>query len=1091
MKIEGQSATSEMTNTVTVLRAAQMPEFDSNLHKWQEWSERLEIHFAEIECEEETAQKAVLLKSINAESYSLLRALCDPVLPIKKTFKELCELLEKHYSPPTIIFRERHNFYAATKGADESVTAWYARVKQLAVKCKFANLDDCVRDKFVVGFSTDEKIFDKLCEEDETLTLSNALKKALIQESKVNSKSQHNADVNFIRKGGVGSNNNNNNQSNKGHNGNGKKKQPCKHCGWKTHNSATCKFKKSTCNTCSRVGHLASVCRSKEKKNNDSINSIQSISCCHNSNNFCSNFHSTSSDFADGGEAKDRFGVYNITGRSEASNAFELNVKIDGFLLKTKCDTGAPCSLISYRDFIKFFDSKLLKPSRKPYFDYGGNSIRIIGEFFASINYGNQNETVCLIVTDTDRQILLGEDFLRKFRFKLVQVNHISTQSHASIISQIKSEFSEVFKNELGTYNVEKVHLSVIDGTKPVFRKPRSIPFAWKSKVEAILSDLVKKDVLEPVDNSDWGTPLVPVVKPSGDLRICGDYKATLNKYLIDFKYPLPLIEEVFASLRGGVLFSKLDLSNAYNQLVLDDESQKLCTWSTHMGVFKMKRLPFGVKPASAIFQKTIENLLRGIPNAINFMDDICVTGPDLESHIQTLKKVLNKLQSAGLRLNADKCSFFQDKISYLGYVIDKNGLSKSKRFIESVLDAPAPTNVSEVRAVIGLVNFNSNFIPNFAKKMEPFYNLLRKGVKFQWSSTCRQAYELLKKEIASDQVLVHFDPNKPIVLTTDACNTAIAGVLAHRFPDGSVRPIAFVSRALNRAERNYSTIQKEALAIVFSVTKLHQYLLGVKFEVHTDHKPLLSIFGENKGLPLMAAVRIQRWAFILSGFNYTNKYVKGLLNHADSLSRFPQSEPIETPNDASYINFIESNNYVQLNFQNIATETRRDSILSKLADTIQDGTVQNLREDHFKPFHSKSEELSVESGCVLWGYRTIIPTKLRKQILQDLHRSHLGIVKTKALARSYLWWPKLDSEIELLVKNCTPCNLTQTSPEKSALIPWQPAQRAWSRIHIDFAGPIKGFYFLIVVDSFSKWTEVFKTKSMTSSFTINKLTEP
>lgn len=204
----------------------------------------------------------------------------------------------------------------------------------------------------------------------------------------------------------------------------------------------------------------------------------------------------------------------------------------------------------------------------------------------------------------------------------------------------------------------------------------------------------------------------------------------------------------------------------------------------------------------------------------------------------------------------------------------------------------------------------------------------------------------------------------------------------------------------------------------------------------------------------------------------------------------FRNLSPLRRQTTHHIYNFIESNKHVQLNFQNIATETRRDPILSKLADAIQDGTVQNLKEDHFKPFHSKSEKLSVESGCVLWGYRTIIPTKLRKQILQDLHRSHLGIVKNKAIARSYLWWPKLDSEIELLVKNCTPCNLTQTSPEKSALIPWQPAQRAWSRIHIDFAGPIKGFYFLIVVDSFSKWTEVFKTKSMTSSFTINKLRE-
>lgn len=259
---------------------------------------------------------------------------------------------------------------------------------------------------------------------------------------------------------------------------------------------------------------------------------------------------------------------------------------------------------------------------------------------------------------------------------------------------------------------------------------------------------------------------------------------------------------------------------------------------------------------------------------------------------------------------------------------------------------------------------------------------------------------------------------------------------------------------------------------------------------MHTDHKPLLSIFGEDKGLPIMAAARMQRWAFILSGFNYKIKHVKGLNNHADSLSRMPQPEPIETTEDAHYVNYIESENSLQLNFQNIANETRRDPILSKLFDAIQKGTVKELKEAHFKPYHSKSEEISIESGCILWGYRVVIPNKLRKQILQDLHKSHMGIVKTKALARSYLWWPNLDCEIESMIKHCVSCQLTLSSPEKSALIPWQPTNCAWSRIHVDYAGPIKGFYFLVVFDSFSKWVEVFKTKTITAAFTISKLRE-
>lgn len=191
----------------------------------------------------------------------------------------------------------------------------------------------------------------------------------------------------------------------------------------------------------------------------------------------------------------------------------------------------------------------------------------------------------------------------------------------------------------------------------------------------------------------------------------------------------------------------------------------------------------------------------------------------------------------------------------------------------------------------------------------------------------------------------------------------------------------------MSAAERNYSTIQKEALAIVFSVTKLHQYLIGNEFILQTDHKPLLAIFIEKKGIPVMAAARMQRWAFQLSAFNFKIQHVKSSLNHADSLSRIPQIECEETCADPTYINFIDFENRLQLNFQDIAKETRRDPILSKLVDAVNRGIVRDLKEKDFVPFHSRSDELTVESGCILWGYRTIVPTKLRNQILVDLHR--------------------------------------------------------------------------------------------------------
>lgn len=347
-----------------------------------------------------------------------------------------------------------------------------------------------------------------------------------------------------------------------------------------------------------------------------------------------------------------------------------------------------------------------------------------------------------------------------------------------------------------------------------------------------------------------------------------------------------------------------------------------------------------------------------------------------------------------------------------------------------------------------------------------------------------------MKTEICSDRVLVHFNSKLPIILSTDACNTAIAGILSHKYDNNTKRPIAYVSRALNNAEKNYSTIEKEALAIIFSVVKLKQYLLGMFFTLETDHRPLITIFGENKGIPLMAAARMQRWAFLLSGFDYTIQYIKGSLNTADSLSRIEQISTTEITEESTYINYVGYSNVTTLSYKDIAICTRHDPLLSKVMDCILNGTVHSLSGDIYQPFRTKADELTVESGCILWYYRTVIPAKLRKFELLDLHTSHMGIVKTKALARSYVYWPKIDNDIENLIKGCVACQKTQASPEKSPLIPWTPPDSAWKRIHIGFAGPIRGYFLFIVVDAYSKWIEVFKTKTITTAYTINKLKE-
>lgn len=1066
-------ATSDQNVASTFLQSSTLSEFQPQMESWKMWKDKLEMHFSEINCSTEQAKKRILLKCIGAPQYSFLYDLCTPDSPASKTYKELCEILDTHYTPPSIVFRERKIFHNAAKEDEETVSQWYGRIKRLAAKCEFgSHFDIMVLDQFVI--SLPNKIFDRICEERSNITLHDALTKAMIMESKLSTSqvgSSADSSVNFVKKYPARNNTTRNTkQGNDTSQNKTKGKSKCTRCGWRNHEAKDCKYKNSTCHICSKIGHLASVCRSKQK------GVINYISDSENNNSSISDLFN--------------YSIYSVNG-SNFSDVYALPVVVNGKEMNIACDTGAPCTLFPASLYNNFFKNTFLTPCLKPYVDYNGKQIKVLGEFEASITYRDVTRKIPIVVSNTNSPPLLGRTFLKEFNFQLTQVNYISNiEQYSSITDNIKKEYSDVFSEELGKFNGPTIDLQLSNDAKPIFHKPRSLPIAWKDDIEKQLRSLMRSGVLELVDSSEWGTPIVPIPKSDGTFRICGDYKVTINKFLVDVRYPLPRIDEIFTSLEGGELFTKLDLANAYNQLVLSDSSQGICALSTHIGTLKVKRMPFGIKPAAAIFQKTIENLLRGIPNVVIYQDDITVTGKDLQDHIKNLKAVLDKLKTSNLKLNASKCKFFEKEISYLGFTINKNGLRKTHERVVNILEAPIPKNVSEVRAFVGMVNHYSRFIESFADKIMPLYELLKKNVTYQWTSKCQAAYELMKKEVTSEQVLVHFNSELPLILSTDASNVAIAGILSHKFPNNTTKPIAFISRALSKSERNYSTLEKEALAIIFSVTKLKQYLLGNHFVLRTDHKPLITIFGENKGLPVMAASRMQRWAFILTGFNYSIEHVKGSMNEADALSRIPQLTTQQDILENSYVNFIEGSNYLNINFKHIAQETKRDPILSKLSHAILSGSLSNITDPNFKPFKNKANELTVDYGCILWGYRVLVPKKYQGQILNELHTSHMGIVKTKALARSYVWWPNLNSDLENLVKSCEPCQRLQSSPEKAALISWKPTGSAWNRIHIDFAGPIKGYYLFIIIDSFTKWVEVFKTSDVSSKFVITKLRE-
>ena len=551
-------------------------------------------------------------------------------------------------------------------------------------------------------------------------------------------------------------------------------------------------------------------------------------------------------------------------------------------------------------------------------------------------------------------------------------------------------------------------------------------------------------------------------------------------------------MEELFAKLSGGKNFTKLDMSNAYLQLPLDEESLQLVTINTHKGLFKYNRLPFGVSSAPAIFQRCMESLLREQKGAAVYIDDILVTGGSTEEHIQNLNSVLDILESANLRLNLSKCFFLQPRVEYLGYVIDQHGLHPTEEKVTAIKEAPKPKNVSELRAFLGIINYYHRFLPNLSTKLAPLHELLQKKTKWKWKDVQDEAFQSAKDALQADSLLVHFDPAKPIVLACDASQYGLGAVLSHVMSDGHERPIAYVSRTLNAAEKNYSQVEKEGLAIVFGVKKFHNYIYGREFEIDSDHQPLAYLFGESRGIPQMASARIQRWALTLSAYQYKIRYKAGKsIGNADALSRLPR--PVTCSNDGVTGDLCLLMNHLSattVSASSIKDWTNRDPVLSKVRRYTLVGWPGSHLDEEFRPYKSRQHELSVEDGCILWGSRVVVPPQGRKSILKELHDTHPGTSKMKALARSYVWWPRMESEIDDLVKKCTTCQESRPrpSPPVAPLHPWEWPSQPWSRLHLDFAGPFLGRMFLVLIDSHSKWMDIQIMQSITSEKVIEVL---
>lgn len=1100
-------------------------------YNYDEWIELLEAWLEANDITEEAKKRAIFLTNLGNKSYHTLRALVQPNKPTEQTYQVCKEILQKHYSPKPTEIVQRYRFYTCTQKVEETIPQFVATLRQLSEGCNFQELDNMIRDRLVVG-CRDTAIQRKLLSEP-SLTLKNAYQTATAMEiankdveklkvlSRMPDGSSPTVDKIQDRRPSTPQPfkkwTQTKHQQRSSPDGRPTTPKTCWRCGGQ-HAPPFCRFKDEQCFKCQKFGHTKSQCENVQKYKK--ARSSHHLEEDEESDGECE-------PVAKGTMSHIRNGSVN---KIDYQEPYKAQIILNGFQTEMEIDTGSPWTMISNEVYSNVGRPDKLTRSKLSLKTYTGSIVPIVGEAQVDVKLDNSHTPRKLSLIVVEKGVnLLGRDWIQEAPEILQSCVDLQSQapiqpptvhnvqsSLQDILSQHKQAFDCTKLGKLEGYQA-KVHAQE-NAEQGFFYKAAPVPYAMRDKVDEALDDLIELGVIQPVKFADYACPIVVVKKPDGKVRLCGNYKLTANKVLRVEHYPLPSLEDMLQGLEGGQKFSKLDLSHAYHQVELDPEARKFTTINTHRGLFQYARLPFGIASAPALFQRTMETLLAEIPMCRPYLDDIIISGRTDEEHVANLEAVLDCLEKNGLRLKKAKCQFMMNSVEFLGHKLDQQGIRPLPQKMEDILQAPRPVNQSQLKAYLGLLGYYRRFLPNLSTEIAPLTELLKgqyvstnaKGTKrhgpdaadpkFKWGPKEEDAFKKSKQQLVEGQVLTHYDVKKPLLLQADASPYGVGAVISHLNEDGQEQPIAFASRTLSKAERNYAHYEKEGLSIIFGLKKFHKYLYGRPFTIVTDHKPLLGLFGPKPSSP-MASARVSRWHMILSAYDYSIEYKEGEKHqNADALSRLPIQEEQTSWNHpdlaeleevpAARIHLLTDLDTHPVDAQEVKKATKKDKVLARVKNYILEGwpATRNLP-DEMKPFAHKKEELSLEDDIVLWGMRVVIPDNrdMKTRILDELHSTHPGIVKMKALARSYVWWPAIDKELEKHVRECAVCQEHQNDPPHAPIHPWEFPENPWYRLHIDYAF-IEGQDVLVVVDAHSKWIEAVRVGKSTAAATVTAM---
>lgn len=659
-----------------------------------------------------------------------------------------------------------------------------------------------------------------------------------------------------------------------------------------------------------------------------------------------------------------------------------------------------------------------------------------------------------------------------------------------------KTVFSKESFDELPVRKPWDHAIELKPGSEP--HRCKIYPLSPNEQVEldAFLDENLKSGRIRP-SKSPMASPVFFVKKKDGSLRLVQDYRK-LNDMTIKNSYPLPLISDLVNKLSKAKYFTKLDVRWGYNNVRMKKGDEWKAAFRTNRGLFEPLVMFFGLTNSPATFQTMMNDLFKDLIDegcVVIYMDDILVFTESLEEHHRIVKRVLEILAKNKLYLKAEKCSFEQTQVEYLGLIISAGKMEMDPVKIEGVSTWPAPTTLKEVQSFLGFVNFYRRFIKDFSDIAKPLHNLTRKDIDFQWTDACQEAFDSLKTAITSTPILIFPDDNRPYRVEADSSNYATGAVLSQESDDGKWHPVAFLSKSLSSVERNYDVHDKELLAIIRALEEWRHYLEGTKhkFEIWTDHRNL-QYFRTAKKLNRRQA----RWSLYLSRFDFSLHHRPGKSSgKPDALSRRSDHSKGEEDNKDVVLLKPEYFKINALRRGHILLSGQEQPLLRRIRESKDfDERVVKAVEELRKSGASRLDgaEWAEEQGLILFRGRVYVPKdpELRRSIVELHHDSvvagHPGRWKTLELVTRNYWWPGISKFIASYIDGCDRCNRTKTFPGKPVgeLNPNLPPNDIWTVVTVDLITGLpesQGYdSIMVTVDRLSKMIHVLPTTSRLSS---------